>query len=641
VSKLRLLSRRFRRENRLLWAAFQDDVGDYAAVAVTQTCRHLSEYEMARYLLPRLDRLKEFCSRYWDCKALKSQILGGRKGVLRCLLDNFEYFAFNVQAMCVCHHQHLFRIFESADGLPAVHLRNMARMMEDDLAPAMEDGSDTFLENVYKVIMKRLYMSSTGDEHLTVAETHELWAIALEKGDDKMLCNPAEVRRARAEARARVAANPPTTPVLPRSGERRRRMLARLRLHFDVAISKLEEHSNSLEEMTLLSYVSGAKRNTYAAENCMGMFREQTLCAGMKRMELINCVVVVRLDRRRDPDGLFAGWDVPGISRPAAVMQHDWQNGVLVRRMRNIREKGGWLTKKKKLKAVGSEYARLEAKEAAARDEKEREALKDILKVDVSACVVGGRSMMQAEFPTYELFRTGPQTYDYELLSAANGFRRPVCDVLCKVLQALPAHLNPLLNANVQAELQVMKTVPAEAKEGEEQREPKRFFDGMPAGAPTNRCPSFRRDTVGNREGTHPDVKLTHPEVMERLRLLCRCCERAGFPVAARRSLTAPRRPGDDDAAAAPFVAPTPSVLLRIPAAIALVVAVSAGDDTTVPSDSARNDQDGSSNDVALDDSSGDDCGSAGDCSDGDCSDDGWNSSDSDEDAVVFDPGLD
>jgi hypothetical protein len=57
--------------------------------------------------------------------------------------------------------------------------------------------------------------------------------------------------------------------------------------------------------------------------------------------------------------------------------------------------------------------------------------------------------------------------------------------------------------------------------------------------------------------------------------------------------------------------------------------------------DSARNDQDGSSNDVALDDSSGDDCGSAGDCSDGDCSDDGWNSSDSDEDAVVFDPGLD
>ena len=128
---------------------------------------------------------------------------------------------------------------------------------------------------------------------------------------------------------------------------------------------------------------------------------------------------------------------------------------------------------------------------------------------------------------------------------------------------------------------------------------------------------------------------------MERLRFLCRCCERAGFPVAARRSLTAPRRPGDDDAAVAPFVAPTPSVLLRIPAAIALVVAVSAGDDTTVPSDSARNDQDGSSNDVALDDSSGDDCGSAGDCSDGDCSDDGWNSSDSDEDAVVFDPGLD
>eukprot|EP01043_Picozoa_sp_COSAG02_P050777 COSAG02_NODE_5262_length_4488_cov_14.412395_3_plen_347_part_01 len=299
VNKLRILSRRFRRENRLLWAAFQDEVGDYAAVAVTQTCRHLSEYEMARYLLPRLDRLKAFAEQYWNCKALKKQILGGQKGVLRCLLDQWEYFTFNVQAMCVCHHQHLFRIFESADDLPMVHLRNMQRMMEDDLAPALEDDSDTFLAGVYKVIMQRLYTSSTGDERLTVAETQEYWKIAKEKGDgDKMLCNPAEVKRARADARARVAADPPNTPELPRSGARRRHMLARLKLHFDVAIKKLEEHSSSLEAMSILSYVSGAKRNTYAAEDCMGMFRKQTLCAGMKRIELISCVVAIKLDRR-------------------------------------------------------------------------------------------------------------------------------------------------------------------------------------------------------------------------------------------------------------------------------------------------------------------------------------------------------
>ena len=86
--------------------------------------------------------------------------------------------------------------------------------MEDDLAPALEDGSDTFLANVYKIIMQRLHGSSSGDERLTVAETEEFWKIAKEKGDDKMLSNPAEVRQARATARARVAANPSTTPEL-------------------------------------------------------------------------------------------------------------------------------------------------------------------------------------------------------------------------------------------------------------------------------------------------------------------------------------------------------------------------------------------------------------------------------------------
>ena len=38
VSKLRALSHRFRRQNRLIWQAFCRDEGDLGMVAVTQTC---------------------------------------------------------------------------------------------------------------------------------------------------------------------------------------------------------------------------------------------------------------------------------------------------------------------------------------------------------------------------------------------------------------------------------------------------------------------------------------------------------------------------------------------------------------------------------------------------------------------------
>jgi hypothetical protein len=403
-------------------------------------------------------------------------------------------------------------------------------------------------------------------------------------------------------------------------------MLARLKLHFDVAIKKLEEHSSSLEAMSILSYVSGAKRNTYAAEDCMGMFRKQTLCAGMKRIELISCVVAIKLDRRRDPDNLFAGWNVPGISRPAACMKHDWQNGVLVRRMRNIRERGGWMNKPKKLKAVGSEYARLEAKEAAARDKKEREALKAILKVDVSQCIVGGRSLLPAEFPTYELFRTGPRTYDFTRLSPANGFSRGVCNVLFKILQALPAHLNPFMNANVQAALRVQKTVPVDPAKKPTCPGVCSYFEGLPTGAPTSRSPSFTSNTQGKTANSYPDVKLKHAEVIERLRLLLRCMQTAGFPVVAERSRVATTRPGDDADAASSFVAPTPSVLLRVPAAVAMHDSDDA-DGFEVLGDGGSGDDDDDRDHSSSDESS---------CSDSECGasgvdDGGWDSSDSDD----------
>eukprot|EP01046_Picozoa_sp_COSAG06_P016976 COSAG06_NODE_1138_length_10565_cov_16.902446_7_plen_62_part_00 len=57
--------------------------------------------------------------------------------------------------------------------------------------------------------------------------------------------------------------------------------MARLKLHFEVCIEKLEAHSDSLGKMTL-SLVSMAKRNTYFAEDCMGDFRKQTLSAAIR-----------------------------------------------------------------------------------------------------------------------------------------------------------------------------------------------------------------------------------------------------------------------------------------------------------------------------------------------------------------------
>ena len=118
--------------------------------------RHLSEYEMARYILPRLDRLHRFCQKYWNAASLKNQIMGGPTGILKCLLDNWDYFVANVRIMAVCQHQHLFRLFESADSEPADHLDKVAEIMEHDLSPADEPGADTFLASVYDKVLTKL-----------------------------------------------------------------------------------------------------------------------------------------------------------------------------------------------------------------------------------------------------------------------------------------------------------------------------------------------------------------------------------------------------------------------------------------------------------------------------------------------------
>ena len=135
-----------------------------------------------------------------------------------------------------------------------------------------------------------------------------------------------------------VERSPPEVALLPRAGPQRKRLLARIKLHFLTAIEKLEEHSSSLDEISLLSYISDVKRNTYEAERCMWQFRTQTLTGGgTKRMELIHAVTTIRFDRSRSKDGLFGGWDVRGISKLPPVFKHEWQKGVLVWRMRWLR----------------------------------------------------------------------------------------------------------------------------------------------------------------------------------------------------------------------------------------------------------------------------------------------------------------
>ena len=132
--------------------------------------------------------------------------------------------------------------------------------------------------------------------------------------------------------------------------------------------------------------------------------------------------------------------------------------------------------------------------------------------------------------------RTGRRT-DYELLSARYGFSRPVCDMLCRVLQTLPGHLDPFKNANVVAFLEQ----PAAGTDG--------FFAGMPEGARHDRCPSFASKSAGARQGTFPDVSVKHPEQLRWLRLLLAAMERAGFPQTAPRSRAAAPLPGEPAAA--------------------------------------------------------------------------------------------
>ena len=328
--------------------------------------------------------------------------------------------------------------------------------------------------------------------------------------------------------------------------------MARLKLHFEVCIEKLEAHSDSLGKMTLLSLVSMAKRNTYFAEDCMGDFRNQTLSAAMKRMELIFAICAIRLDLRRNKalnKNLFAGWLVEGISELPQVMVHRWQYGTLVKRARNLRAR--WPTKPKKLRLVGAHLASLDAKKAAAVAAKERFALEKVLAVDLSKTKVGlgamERTAMSGEFPSFELFRTGPTTFDFSLLSKRRGFGRPVCDVLCRTLQVLPDELNPFLNANVLDQLDEC------------------FWTGSSTGdaapppvipiAMRRRCPNFKRDTKGESEGTFPDVKLSHDAVLDHLRMLLAAMQKAGFPRTAPRSRAAPgvaeRRSGLPTATAA------------------------------------------------------------------------------------------
>ena len=419
----------------------------------------------------------------------------------------------------------------------------------------------------------------------------------------------AEVAAAKVEAAAMVERSPPEVALLPRAGPQRKRLLARIKLHFLTAIEKLEEHSSSLDEISLLSYISDVKRNTYEAERCMWQFRTQTLTGGgTKRMELIHAVTTIRFDRSRSKDGLFGGWDVRGISKLPPVFKHEWQKGVLVMRMRNIRERGGWLSKPTRLKKVSEYQAELFALAEAAVRKAQEAVLKKICEVKgLEKCMVGcgaqRRSLLVAEFPTFELFRVGPDTYDFSLMSRGNGFTRAICDMLCKVLQALSGELNPFLNANVQ---RFLDETPADGGA--------KFFDGMPEGASHRRCPNFKNDAAGKNAGTFPDVKLTAVELLRRLRLLLHAMWRAGFPQTAPRSRAAARH-ADDDATPA-YEQPRATLLLRIPAAVA-----QDSSDGNGGNDAGSDvDGDGASDDELLIDDSDDDL-DAEDCMDVDDSD--------------------
>ena len=82
IQNLKFLSRSFRTTDKDKWEGLSAEWGDFGEVAVSQGCRHLSEFGFARWLLPRLAMLKDFMNKH------RRQLKKAKKNLGDCLEKN-------------------------------------------------------------------------------------------------------------------------------------------------------------------------------------------------------------------------------------------------------------------------------------------------------------------------------------------------------------------------------------------------------------------------------------------------------------------------------------------------------------------------------------------------------------------------
>jgi hypothetical protein len=325
IQALKFLSRSFRTLDKDKWEGLSAEWGDFGEVAVSQGCRHLSEFGFARWLLPRLAMLKDFINKH------KLQLKKAKKNLGDCLEKiekNWDFFVWDVRVMAFAHHRFLFPLFDKADKAATPDYLQFVKDMDARLESELEDA----------VAMKATFTSTMADLDKEAAELQEYWKIAKAKNlnKERELSNPREVAAAKAKARATVVDNPPAATLHFPAGIVTRRKLKRLLIVYEALRKKFKEHSASLGELTVQSFVSQVARHNYAAENTMKHFRDALLKSQTKRIELIEVYTWLKLDRHLKGGQFRAGWGCPGISKlPRGVAESDHK--ILTIRARNVR----------------------------------------------------------------------------------------------------------------------------------------------------------------------------------------------------------------------------------------------------------------------------------------------------------------
>ena len=526
VQTLRFLSRCFRAHDKDVWQAFAAEWGDFGEVAVSAGCRHLSEYEVAKWLLPRLDMLKDFAAKHkeqFKVATGKGKKLGQALGEI---LEHWDFFVWDVRVMSYVYERWLFPLFVSADkNTTEVHLAYV-QQMDRKLETEMGDAA----------AMKTAFTETMEELDRQAAEQQEYWKIAAERFENatKELCNPAQRDAAWAQARRIVANDPPGPQDDWPTGIVTRRKHQRLYISYEATRLKFKEFSASLTGVTVNSFVSQIQRHNYGAENAMKHFRDALLKSPTKRIELCEVYTWVKLDRfcKGLKGSLRAGWGCPGITEPA-VQPTDRLH--LSTRARNVQVKL-WKRRAQKRKQRRQYAKKVEAELVAAIAKATATSRRRIVRkvrrwAGVSVFKAGPwigrgadrRRLAVPEVPTYNM---------HMAITKAGGWTGAFCENFCRLINLLPPEESPFP--------QCAKDLVAIG-----------VYNGLSAAQHrsliANRLlPIGAANTAGTRQGTVPDVKRSHAVKLGVCHDIMRVCAKHQWPRAQPRARR-PTRFHDDD----------------------------------------------------------------------------------------------